>query len=66
MWEMMVGRKPFWHRSHDTFLIIDICKGTRPEIVTNVPVPVGYVELMQECWQTKDHVYRFKHSNRAH
>ena len=48
MWELMTGRKPFWDQNHDTGLIIKICDGFRPPIVTNAPV--GYVELMQECW----------------
>ncbi|GBC02876.1 hypothetical protein RclHR1_04880001 [Rhizophagus clarus] len=48
MWELMTGRKPFWDRSHDVELIIGICDGFRPPIVTNAPE--GYVELMQECW----------------
>ncbi len=48
MWELMTGRRPFWDRCHDTDLIIEICDGLRPPIVTNAPI--GYVELMQECW----------------
>ncbi len=48
MWELMTGRRPFWGRCHDTDLIIEICDGLRPPIVTNAPI--GYVELMQECW----------------
>ncbi|PKY28281.1 hypothetical protein RhiirB3_30893 [Rhizophagus irregularis] len=48
MWELMTGRKPFWDRNHDTELIIEICDGLRPPIVTNAPE--GYVELMQKCW----------------
>jgi serine/threonine protein kinase len=48
MWELMTGRRPFWNRNHDTELIIDICDGLRPSIVTNAPE--GYIELMKECW----------------
>jgi serine/threonine protein kinase len=48
MWEFMTGRRPFWDRDHDTVLIIKICDGLRPPIVTNAPE--GYVELMKECW----------------
>ncbi|RGB41337.1 kinase-like domain-containing protein, partial [Rhizophagus diaphanus] len=48
MWELMTGRRPFWDRNHDTELIIDICDGLRPPIVTNAPE--GYIELMEECW----------------
>jgi len=48
MWEVMTGRRPFWDRNHDTRLIIEICDGLRPPIVTNAPK--GYIELMQRCW----------------
>ena len=48
MWEVMTGRRPFWDRSHDTDLIIEIVDGLRPPIVTNAPE--GYIELMEECW----------------
>ena len=48
MWEVMTGRRPFWDRSHDADLIIEIIDGLRPPIVTNAPE--GYIELMKECW----------------
>jgi serine/threonine protein kinase len=48
MWELMTGRRPFWDRNHDTELIIEICDGLRPPIVTDAPE--GYIELMQKCW----------------
>jgi serine/threonine protein kinase len=50
MWELMVGRRPFWDRYHDTELIIDIYVGLRPPIVTNAPE--GYIDLMKECWHS--------------
>ncbi|POG79957.1 kinase-like domain-containing protein [Rhizophagus irregularis DAOM 181602=DAOM 197198] len=50
MWEFMTGRRPFWDRIHDTELIIEICDGLRPPIVTNAPE--GYIELMKECWNS--------------
>jgi serine/threonine protein kinase len=50
MWELMTGRRPFWNRSHDTDLIIEIVDGLRPPIVTNAPG--GYIELMEECWHS--------------
>ncbi|GBC05085.1 hypothetical protein RclHR1_06010006 [Rhizophagus clarus] len=50
MWEFMTGRRPFWDRNHDIELIIKICDGLRPQIVTNAPE--GYVELMKECWHS--------------
>ncbi|RIA98780.1 kinase-like domain-containing protein, partial [Glomus cerebriforme] len=48
MWEFMTGRRPLWNRYHDTELIIEICDGLRPPIVTNAPE--GYIDLMKECW----------------
>ncbi len=50
MWEFMTGRRPFWDRVHDAELIIEICDGLRPPIVTNAPE--GYVDLMKECWHS--------------
>ncbi|GBC24781.2 kinase-like domain-containing protein [Rhizophagus irregularis DAOM 181602=DAOM 197198] len=50
MWELMNGRKPFWDQNHDINLIIEICNGFRPPIVTNAPE--GYIELMQNCWHS--------------
>ncbi|RIA98839.1 kinase-like domain-containing protein [Glomus cerebriforme] len=50
MWEHMTGRRPFWDRNHDTELIIEICDGLRPPIVTNAPE--GYIDLMKECWHS--------------
>ncbi|RGB40705.1 kinase-like domain-containing protein [Rhizophagus diaphanus] len=50
MWVLMTGRRPFWDRNHDTELIIEICDGLRPPIVTNAPE--GYIELMEECWHS--------------
>jgi serine/threonine protein kinase len=51
MWELMTGRRPFWDQSHNSDLIIEICDGLRPPIVTN-NVPEGYIELMKECWHS--------------
>jgi serine/threonine protein kinase len=50
MWESMVGRRPFWDRNHNIELIIEICDGLRPPIVTNAPE--GYIDLMKECWNS--------------
>ncbi|CAI2170035.1 14125_t:CDS:2, partial [Funneliformis geosporum] len=50
MWEWLTGRRPFWNRDHDVDLIIDVCDGLRPPIVTDTPE--GYVKLMQECWHS--------------
>src|SRR5436305_238515 len=50
MWELMTGRRPFWDQNHNTELIIEICDGIRPPIVSNAPK--GYIELMQACWHS--------------
>src|SRR6266542_5699127 len=52
MWELMTGRKPFWDQNDltDLDLIIKICDGFRPPIVTNAPK--DYIKLMQECWNS--------------
>ncbi|GBB85369.1 hypothetical protein RclHR1_11910005 [Rhizophagus clarus] len=44
------GRRPFWDRIHDIELIIEICDGLRPPIVTDAPK--GYIELIKECWHS--------------
>src|SRR4051794_13618449 len=48
MWELMTGRRPFWDQNHNSALIIEICDGFRPPIVTNAPK--DYIELMQVWW----------------
>src|SRR6266498_554034 len=50
MWKLMTGRMPFWDQKYDIQLTIKICEGFRPPIITNAPK--GYVELMQECWNS--------------
>ncbi|RHZ60906.1 hypothetical protein Glove_350g155 [Diversispora epigaea] len=49
MWELTSRKAPFDNRSHDAHLILDICKGIRPEIVKGTPEI--YVNLMKSCWQ---------------
>src|SRR5688572_25088350 len=51
MWELMMGRRPFWDRVHDTGLIIEICDGFRPPI-GDINAPDGYIKLMKECWNS--------------
>ncbi|CAI2180270.1 16853_t:CDS:2 [Funneliformis geosporum] len=48
MWEIMIGKRPFWDHNYDTDLIIKICDGIRPPIITNAPE--GYIKLMEKCW----------------
>ncbi|RIA86865.1 kinase-like domain-containing protein, partial [Glomus cerebriforme] len=49
MWEIMT---PFWDRNHDTELIIEICDGLRPPIITNEPEDCNYIDLMKKCWHS--------------
>src|SRR6266542_2479873 len=48
MWEFTTGKKPFYDRSHNHFLITDILKGERPQITDDTPE--FYAELMKKCW----------------
>ena len=48
MWEFTTGKKPFYDRSHDQYLIIGILKGERPQITNDTPG--FYAELMKRCW----------------
>ena len=51
MYFIATGRQPFADRAHDEFLVLDICKGIRPEI--NEPeAPRCYIELMEKCWSS--------------
>src|SRR6266511_4768155 len=48
MWEYTTGKKPFYNRSHNHGLILDILEGKRPEITEDTPE--FYVKLMKRCW----------------
>src|SRR6266542_3990224 len=50
MWELIMGRMPFWDQNNDIELIIKICKDFRPQIIKNTPKV--YNELLQECWDS--------------
>jgi serine/threonine protein kinase len=48
MYFVATGRQPFDNCAHDHNLVIDICKGVRPEL--NEPkAPKSYVDLMKKC-----------------
>jgi len=51
MWEYTTGKKPFYNRSHNHRLILDILEGKRPEITEDTPE--FYVYLMKRCWDPK-------------
>jgi serine/threonine protein kinase len=48
MWEMTSGVPAFYNIPHDLNLYLNICLGTRPEIIEGT-MP-EYVELMKRCW----------------
>ncbi|RIA95400.1 kinase-like domain-containing protein, partial [Glomus cerebriforme] len=50
MWEFTSGIPPYKNRAHDHLLVLDICKGGRPEIIKNTPK--CYVDLMKKCWDS--------------
>jgi serine/threonine protein kinase len=48
MYFVATGRQPFDNCAHDHNLVLDICKGVKPEL--NKPeVPKSYINLMNEC-----------------
>lgn len=48
MWELSSEKLPFADRPHDNNLVLDICRGIRPDIVKGTPK--CYVDLMKSCW----------------
>src|SRR5437016_12789280 len=48
MWEHTTGKKPFYNRSHDHHLMLDIVEGKRLEITEDTPE--FYADLMRKCW----------------
>ncbi|RGB29973.1 kinase-like domain-containing protein [Rhizophagus diaphanus] len=48
MWEITTSDKPFYDRSHDNRLAIEICSGLRPKLMPGTPE--CYAQVMQKCW----------------
>src|SRR6266511_2146956 len=48
MWELFAGHPPFDDMAHDYHLILQICEGLRPQILSNMPD--NYAQMMQMCW----------------
>ncbi|UZO19968.1 uncharacterized protein OCT59_011230 [Rhizophagus irregularis] len=46
--EIIFGNRPFNSRPYDEYLVIDICKGLRPNIRDKTPEPLK--EIIQKCW----------------
>jgi serine/threonine protein kinase len=49
MYFVATGRQPFSNCAHDEILVLDICKGIRPEINDQEVVPKCYMDLMKRC-----------------
>ncbi|KAG9292744.1 hypothetical protein G9A89_008332 [Geosiphon pyriformis] len=50
LWELATGKPPFYDRSHDLFLVMDILyNGIRPKI-TSPLIPPSYAEIIVKCW----------------
>ena|SRR5438128_1996213 len=48
MWEIFASHPPFDDRSHDVDLILQICEGLQPQILSEIPD--DYARMMQKCW----------------
>ena len=50
MREIFAGHPPFDDKGHDCFLILEICKGLRPSLLSNMPADC--IQMMEKCWDT--------------
>ncbi|RHZ48730.1 hypothetical protein Glove_543g91 [Diversispora epigaea] len=48
MLEVLTSYPPYYNISHDTNLVMDICKGLKPEIKCEIPQFLK--EIMEKCW----------------
>src|SRR5689334_7699223 len=48
MWELFAGHPPFDDKAHDVDLMLKICEGLRPPILSNMLD--DYIQMMQKCW----------------
>jgi serine/threonine protein kinase len=48
MWEISFGQQPFIDHEHNYDLAMNIVNGTRPKIVSEIPLQ--YKNLMEQCW----------------
>ncbi|GBC10385.1 hypothetical protein RclHR1_00960002 [Rhizophagus clarus] len=51
MYFVATGRQPFDNCAHDNYLVLDICRGIRPEI-NEEEGPKRYIDLMKKCWHS--------------
>src|SRR6185369_17041449 len=48
MWEIFAGHPPFDDKNHSPGLILKICEGLRPPLLSNMPI--DYVKMLEKCW----------------
>ena len=48
MWEIFAGHPPLDDRAHDPDLILEVCEGLRPPLLSNMPA--DYIQMMKKCW----------------
>jgi len=48
IWEIFAGRPPFDDIAHGPGLILKICEGLRPPLLSKMPA--DYIQMMQKCW----------------
>src|SRR5436190_7570420 len=51
MYFIATERQPFDNCAHDEILVLNICKGIRPEI-DETEAPKCYIDLMTKCWSS--------------
>ncbi|CAB4441663.1 unnamed protein product [Rhizophagus irregularis] len=51
MYFIATEKQPFSHCAHDHLLVLDICRGNRPEI-DEPEAPKCYIDLMKKCWDS--------------
>jgi serine/threonine protein kinase len=51
MYFVATERQPFDHCAHDHFLVLDVCRGIRPEII-EPEAPKCFIDLMKKCWDS--------------
>ncbi|CAG8484280.1 7419_t:CDS:2 [Paraglomus occultum] len=49
-WEVSTQQRPYYNRTHDHMLAVDICYGMRPDIPSYVPKSVRMI--INRCWDT--------------
>ncbi|KAG9292652.1 hypothetical protein G9A89_007024 [Geosiphon pyriformis] len=49
LWELATGKPPFYDRTHDHPLIMDILNGARPKI-TSPLIPPCIAKIIEKCW----------------